>query len=330
MSGQLIPLGDRAGWEAALDGIPHGFTHTWEHCNALSLTTGRSTFLWSSGTDGDGVVCPFMERPFDDFIDIATPPGVAGFAGTGDAGRLRGEWAGFVRDRRYVSGYFGLHPVFCPPAWQTGSTPYNSLYIIDLQQSSDSLLQRMDRNRRRELRAHGELSDRIIMDRVRLCRYLTDNYSAFANRIALPEAERWTSATLRSYCDASAVLLLGMEGPDGIVAAHLYAYSPYAADFVLQIADPDGRQYTTMLTWHAIELLKAKGVPRLNLGGGVDEGDAIARAKRRMGADRHVLMALREVYDRDAYTLLCRRTGQNPESPGYFPAYRRAIASAVS
>jgi hypothetical protein len=193
-----------------------------------------------------------------------------------------------------------------------------------LRQPPERLLQRMDRNRRRELRAHERLSTGIITDRARLTRFLSENYCAFADRISLPAGERWTQATLQAYCSAPATFLLGMEGSEGILAAHLYAHTSHAAEFVLQVAGPDGRQHTTPLIWHAVRLLQAMGVPLLNLGGGVSEGDAIAQAKQRLGADRYGLAALRQVYDPDSYALLCKRAGQNPEAPGYFPAYRRA------
>lgn len=324
MAGVLVPVEERSRWKSALEGIPHGFTHTWEYCHAQSLTTGLNTYLWCFGAGPDRLICPLMERPFDGYTDIATPPGISGFAGTGDYERQRVEWERFVRSRRYVTGYIGLHPLFAPTAWQAGAAAYNSLYILDLRQPAERLLERMDRNRRRELRAYELLATGITTDRTRLTRFVSENYSTFADRIALPINERWTDATLQAYCGASAAFLVGMEGPDGIVAAHVYAHTSYGAEFVLQVAGPNGRQHTTVLIWRAVQILQAMGVPFLNLGGGVTENDAIAQAKQRLGADRPRLTSLREVYNAEAYALLCRRTGVDPDAPGYFPAYRRA------
>lgn len=327
MGGVLLPLAERAEWDKALEGIPHAFTHTWEHCHAISLSTGVAPFLWRFDLGADRVVCPLMARPFDEFRDVATPPGVAGFAGRGAGGPLRAAWERFVHRERFVAGYLGLHPLFAAEPWRSAAQAYNSLYILDLRQPAEKLLQRMDRNRRRELRSYQELLPRISTDRPALTRYLCEQYPAFADRVALPTSERWSLATLQAYCQAPATLLVGVSGPAGIVVAHLYAYTAHAAEFVLQIAAPNAREHTTGLLWHAVLLLQSQGVPLLNLGGGVKDDDAIAEAKQRLGADRHALRALREVYDPAAYAALCQRAGRDPEAPGYFPAYRAGAAN---
>lgn len=319
----MVALAARDDWERSLAGVAHGFTHTWEHCHALALTTGFDTYLWCLEDGPDRWICPFVERPFDQFSDIATPPGISGFAGGGECNRLLDGWRRFARRHGYVAGYIGLHPLFAPAACRATATPYNSIYVLDLRQTTDCLLQRMDRNRRRELRAYEALSGRLTTDRPRLTRFILEEYDTFAERVSMRPSERWSAATLEAYCAATQALVIGVEGSNGVEAAHVYGYTPYAAEFMLQIARATGRTYTTALIWHAVTLFRELGVPALNLGGGMRENDPIARAKRRFGCDRYELSALREVYDIRAYEELCRRTGVHPETPGYFPAYRR-------
>lgn len=323
LAGILVALSARDRWQQALEGTAHGFTHTWEHCNAISLTTGLDTFLWQFDAGADQLICPLMERSFDEFRDIATPPGISGFAGRGDLELLRSAWEEFTRQSEYVAGYIGLNPLFSPASWRIGAEVHNSSFALDLRQSREQLLARMDRNRQRELRAYEELSARMTTDHERLSRYLRETYSGFAAR-ALPPSLHWTPATLEAYCSARQVLLVGLDGHDGLEAALLYGYTPYGADLLLLSASPSGKRYTAVLIWHAVERLRDLGVPLLNLGGGSHHDDSIARAKQRFGADRYSLTALREIYDPAAYALLCRRTGVDPEAPGYFPAYRRA------
>jgi hypothetical protein len=325
----LVPLSARDRWEQALEGLAHGFNHTWEHCSAISLTTGLETFLWCFGEGSDGLICPLMERPFDEFRDVATPPGISGFAGHGEPERLRSAWEKFTGQAGYVAGYVGLNPLFSPEPWRVADGGYNSLFALDLRLSRDQLRARMDRNRQRELRTYEELSGRMITDRERLARYLRETYAAFAAR-ALPPSLRWTPATLEAYCSARQVLLVGLDGPDGVEAALMYGYTAHGADLLLLDASPGGRRHSAVLTWHAVERLQDLGVPLLNLGGGAHHDDAISRAKQRFGADRYSLTALREVYDPATYALLCRRTGVDPEAPGYFPAYRRAGSGGAS
>jgi len=324
-----VPLSARDRWEQALEGLAHGFNHTWEHCNAISFTTGLDTFLWCFDEGTDRLICPLMERPFSEFRDVATPPGISGFAGHGAPERLRSAWETFTGEAGYVAGYVGLNPLFSPEPWRGGAEGYNSLFALDLRQSRDQLLARMDRNRRRELRAYEELSDRMITDRERLARYLRETYADFAER-ALPPSLRWTPATLEAYCSSRQVLLVGLDGPDGIEAALAYGYTAYGADLLLLAASPSGRRHSAVLTWHAVQRLQELGVPLLNLGGGAHHDDPISRAKQRFGADRYPLTALREIYEPAAYALLCRRTGVDPEAPGYFPAYRRVGSADAS
>src|SRR3712207_2334138 len=79
-----IPLAERDRWRVALEDVPHGFTHTWEHCHAMHLTFGAPTYLYRLDCDGVSVVCPFIERRSRGAVDVATPPGISGFTGTGE------------------------------------------------------------------------------------------------------------------------------------------------------------------------------------------------------------------------------------------------------
>ena len=43
---KCIPLDSPAEWKEALVGIGHAFSHTWENCYAMHLTTGFRTYLY--------------------------------------------------------------------------------------------------------------------------------------------------------------------------------------------------------------------------------------------------------------------------------------------
>ena len=77
------------------------------------------------------------------------------------------------------------------------------------------------------------------------------------------------------------------------------------------------------LVWWAVERLRELGIERLNLGGGMREGDEVAEFKRSFGAAQHRLASLRQVYRPAAYEDLCRQAGVDPDRrSGYFPPYR--------
>src|SRR6185503_9155258 len=95
-SGTLIPLEDRAAWDAALADVPHAFAHTWDNCSAMAASSGHSTFLYSYRAGGGRVVCPLAERPIGREADVVTPYGFSGFAGTGECPGLAAEWHDFA------------------------------------------------------------------------------------------------------------------------------------------------------------------------------------------------------------------------------------------
>ena len=71
--------------------------------------------------------------------------------------------------------------------------------------------------------------------------------------------------------------------------------------------------------WAGVTELRSLGVPILNLGGGVQVGDGIAKLKQRFGAAEHELGALRLVFQPDVYGELCGSRTAVRDS--YFPAY---------
>ncbi|MGH6691952.1 MAG: hypothetical protein ACREF4_14885 [Gammaproteobacteria bacterium] len=318
-----VPLEARAEWDAALDGVAHGFTHTWEHCHALYLTSGERTFLCCLEQEGVRIVCPFVERSWGEAIDIATPPGISGFTGTADAAWLPEAWQAFARARGYVTGYIGLNPLFARPSFAEGAKTYNSIYTFDLRRSPDELLARADENRRRQLRDYASSAARVVSDKTRLTHFLIEQYPGFVERVQATQAHRWSAETLRFLCTAKGALLIGTEGDHGIEAVYLFCFTDYAADAVLNVALPSGRAHTSLLVWFAVHHFKERGVPVLNLGGGAREDDDVARAKQRFGCDRLRLRALNQVYDPPKYLELCRRAGVDPFADGWFPAYRR-------
>ena len=110
MRHKCIPIEAPGPWNDALCGIPHAFAHTWESCYAMRLTTGYPTYLYCFENASVRIVCPIAERRSDEGIDIVTPYGFSGFAGTADCTDFPRYWREFVRERGYIAGYISLNP----------------------------------------------------------------------------------------------------------------------------------------------------------------------------------------------------------------------------
>lgn len=321
---ELIPIDQPERWRAALEGIPHGFAHTWESTHSFHLTSRLDTYLYQFRTGDVRIVCPLSERRFCGSTDILTPFGFSGFVGNGDCPEFHWHWNRFVADQGYVCGYIALNPVLPDPTHLSGASSNNTLYVLDLTRNLDDLFNGLDRNRKRQLRNWSAIRDSMILDKVPLTDFLLQQHSDFLLRVGASPTYHFSEETLSSLCSSHNVLMLGATGSEGLEAVYVIGYTPYGGDCLLNVAVPQGRHHTTALVWYSVEHLKAMGVPRLNLGGGVKEGDRIAKAKQRFGAEPVKLFALKQVYRRTEYTKLCRLAKCDPyHTDGYFPAYQR-------
>ncbi len=322
---RLIPLDAAQAWDRALEGIPHGFAHTRASCLAMMRTSGLPTFLYEFAAEGVRIVCPLSERPINGRTDVVTPYGFSGFAGTADHPAFAEQWLTFARAQGWVAGYIGLNPLFENPSYfpPGAVTRANDLFVIDLTRSPEKLHAALDHNRRRQLRRWDELRDTIITDREPLAAFFRANCREFLRRANAGPAYALTDETLALLAELDNVLLLGRGRGGRIEAVSVFAHTPHAAEYLFNIPLADGRHHAVPLVWYAVHELKARGIPALNLGGGVRPGDGIAQFKERFGARRLPFGALKQVYDEAQYARICRAHGRDPlDRTGYFPAYR--------
>lgn len=318
----LVSLPERQAWTDALCGLEHGFQHTWDFAYAMHLTTGYRTFLYCFDDGESRLACPLVERPIDGVLDVATPSGLAGFVGFGAWSRFEAHWHRFVRDRGYVSGYIGLHPLFSPSGFAAQGVRHNSIYLLDLRLGSDGLLSRVDRSRRRELRGWSGRAQSLVQDREAIRDFLVATYEPFMRDVRA-RGPLFTTQTLDHLCRSESCVAVGTGSLEALDAVYLFAATEYAADCLINVATPAGRRRATDLLWYGVEELSARSVPSLNLGGGAYEDDAIAQAKQRFRPIRLPLRAIRQIYRRDVYVELCQSACVDPEADhAFFPAYR--------
>jgi hypothetical protein len=331
---ELVPLDDRAAWEEELAAVPHAFAHTWGSCHAMQLTTGWPTHLYVWQDGGARAVCAIAERGDPGTVDVVTPYGFGGFTGVDVGPQLLTDWERFARERGYVCGYLGLNPELAPEALRrsTDHVEYNDVYVLELDRGLDALSRSLDRNRRKQLRAFGAGGERLVHDQERLARYFARDVDAFLRSNGASATYAFTPATWASLLDLEDTFLVGVEEDGGaLAAAYLFASTADCGDALFAVSTPSGRRYAAALTWAGAVALTERGVPRLNLGGGVRRGDGIAGFKERFGAARRPLGALQQVYRPTVYEQLCRDVGADPDDrTGYFPAYRRPGARTTS
>jgi hypothetical protein len=310
-------------WRRTLEGLDHGYWHTWEACHAAHLNSGLPTYLYAcddahTGTRG---ACPFSERGEPGAVDVFTPTGFSGFASNGPCTPdLSTAWADFVGRRGYICGYFALHPRTSNTTWHRAVSSTNELYFLDLSRGADAALARADRSVRRSIRDFDDSGRQFVTDREVLTDFLVAQHGEFMAARNASSAARLSDDSLHAMCADPNLLIAGVSDGEGICAVHTFAVTLRGAECHLNVWVKGGREFTTPLLAWGIRELASTGVHWLNMGGGVRSGDAIAKAKEKFKAERLPLNAAREIYLPQQYEALC--AGNAGEPAQYFPSYR--------
>jgi hypothetical protein len=294
----------------------------------MAEATGRRVELVAIEGPGGRAACPVSERCFAGEPDAVTPYGISGFAVAGDVPDLGSRWRAFAEERAWVCAYVAQNPLLwrLERGFPTDERHrHNNIFALDLTAAEDGLWAGLSTNRRRQLRGWSELRERLVTDRERLARFLVREYPEFMARRDAGPAYRMDAAGLERLCSMPGAFLVGAGSGDRLEAASLFAATPHAGDFVFNVSVPGGERHSTALIWYAVLRLREAGVPVLNLGGGVRDGDRLAEFKRRFGAHRLPLMSLRQVFRPDEYRRLCAIAGADPDGrDGFFPPYHAA------
>jgi hypothetical protein len=317
-----LPLDDQAGWDAALDGLPHGLAHTWAWNAAVAASTQDPTLLFVAADGSGRFVCPIAERGSPQELDVYTPLGFGGVVGRGPLTTFITAWSDFVARRGYVAGYLGLHPVLSPASLADGpdAHPAQRVHLLDPGLGPEGLQQRMSASTRRQLRRWADAGLQIGTDRDVLGPAFQRLYPGFMRSRGAGTAYELRPVTLERLWRMPAMRLYGVPA-DEPAAVVLVGASSGGAEYVFGVAEDDARGHILALLWRATLDLVTGGAKWFNLGGGIRPDDSVAEFKRRLGGRPVPLVSLRQVYDRPRYEALTRAAGTADES-GYFPAYR--------
>jgi len=292
----------------------------------MSLTTGGTTFLYVHESERGRILCALGERSYQGHPDLFTPYGFGGFVGDGDWEALRDEWPAFARDRGYVCGYIGLNPLLTDIALfdREELHEYNHLYVLDLTRSTEALFGSLSSNRKRQVHLLERGDAGLTLDSEACAEFLRENLLQFYADRGASEVYRFSDATIERLLDPAHSLLVGAVRDGTVEAVCHFVFTPYVAEYFAGVSLPQSRAYSSALIWAGAMELRRKGIPSLNLGGGVTRGDGIAIFKERFGGRVLPLASLKQVYEPDLYRALCESAGADPrDRSGFFPAYHR-------
>ena len=324
--GELIPLEEPERWNAALQGIPHGFGHTWDSCHAFWLTTELPTYLYLAECPSGRVVCPLIERRFLGEPDVATPFGFSGFAGRGHCAGFDGQWRAFAARQGWVCAYVGQNPVLRPDGFwaEDAFEPAQNLYWLRID-DLDGLHRRLSRLRRRQLR-RWRVPGWLCTDRDLLLRFVLESADGFFQRVGAASNYFFSEATWQALSASDRVELLGALRDERLVAVTVFGWADGIADALFNISLPEGRDAATALLIEGAERLSARGISLLNIGGGARAGDRVEQAKQLFGASSGPLLHLKQIFAPTRFEQLCAAAGtQASGANAFFPPYHAPV-----
>lgn len=329
MEHEIIPLGDPVRWEKALLGLAFPYTHTWEYCSVIAHSSGFETMLWTARCAEGRFACPLSVRATDSkYPELVSPYGFGGIvsapAEVSVAG-VREEWRTFWKRRGFVTAFVQQHPGFrlSHEVWGEDMYEHHAVYEIDLKAPVGDLWQCLCSTHRYEIRhLKGRNGVRIVVGAGLLKEALLRLYPETVNRVGASAVYHFAAEALERLAEGPGALLLGIQEGESVEAVALFLYTPEVAEYFLNASTPGGRKYSRLLIWSAIESLKERGIGKLNLGGGVKEGDSLDAFKRRFGGKMVKTQVLKQVLDQEKYDRLLAMRGLTDDSrAGYFPPY---------
>jgi hypothetical protein len=293
-------------------------------CQITHWSTGVDIhlFVWE-GSNGP-VVCPVAERTFGDAVDVVTPYGFSGIVGAQPAKEADAAWRAVAQQRGWVCGYLQLSPLLSPgiPIRDDEYRIAKSVYVFDLRLDEEELFSRLPRSRRRAVHRWRRSDASFVDDPERIIDFGVREYPRFLERRASTAgAPIVGESAWRLLVEAPNTLAFGALVDDELVAINVLGYTTAGAEDLVLISKPGYQDLSMAFQWEGILKCKALGLPRLNIGGGIDPGDGVEQFKADLGALQVPLGTLRQVFDPARFSELCDRhpTGDTTE---YFPPYR--------
>jgi hypothetical protein len=315
----ILSLEDRDRWvaEHKRDGLP---SQSWHYAHGLSAS-GVDPKLAIVHSGGARMLLPFYERGWMDSVDIATIVGASGASIIPVSTAPLSLWREFAADRGWVAGYIQLSPFTVLDELRHESDLFinNTNFLLEL--SARGIFSSVSRTIRAKIRSAEKANVVLVDDRETLARQLKHLYPDTMRRIHAPPHFRFSPETIARWAVDPESLLLGGAVENAIHGVCMFRIvGQYAEAHILGTSE-NGRTLLAWLIWKGTERLIRCRVRLLNLGGGIRPGDGVYRFKERFHGLPKPRGALRQIYDRLKYDLLCARSGAHAPHE-WFPAYR--------
>lgn len=324
----VINSSSKQKWEKALEDIESTAYHSYDYCQYVAKACSCEVELFVYKTEAGKVVLPFAERSTDNgLLDIFTVYGFGGFCGEKEvlnSKKFIEDFFSWSRERNYVTAYILQTPyVRLGEMWSENLFYDHTIYVMDLKKNESDLKRSMAKKSRYEL--NKLLIDKDVQlsfSKERLLPCLKKMYEETLDRVGNNSTlYRNLSLNFDMLVNSEKSFLVGAEVEGQIKAISVFLMTGLQAEYFLNASIDEGRKYSRLLIWSAIEFLKENGIERLNLGGGIKSEDSLDKFKKHFGGVQIFGQSLKIIYDRSMYDRLCASVECCGDG-NYFPRYR--------
>ena len=327
---KVLTLSDKDRWYDELAEANHSVYHTWDYCSALTSQYPAGIKLYVHQYNAIKQVATFTERSkTEGFIDLFTPYGYGGIAYTGsDAGQLDALqlFVNSLREEGAVSCYAMGHPALKGSQRILDLFPATrSVFLLNLCLQPEEILGGMAKGHRYEIRRSQKLvesggievsieTDSALSDLHQLLQITNE-------RVGASKVYEFNVATLKNLLMMPQSTLVTARENKELVAACLFLSNAQTAEYFLSVSTSSGKSHTRFLIWRAILHLLNHGVTKLNLGGGIEEGDDLHFFKERFGGERLFVPVVKQIIDYKKFNFLNTEFKSLDKRGEFFPPY---------
>ena len=319
----VIELDDRERWKVAhrQGGLP---SQSWEYAWGLSAS-GMKPKLAVVDAEGARMLLPFVERAWQDSIDVATILGASGASVSPSSVAPLELWREFVTGCSWVSGYIQLAANFDIELLRNSTelVANNTTFLLSL--AYGDIVPRVSRTIRRKIKAACEEGSTLVDDLDILRGHVPRLYAEAMDRVGAAPHYRFSTETLDRWLLDPAALVLGAQVGDEIEAVYVFRTAGDVAEAHITGSTAQGRRLVPWLIWQGVQRLQRRGIRSLDLGATPRTGDGLYQFKEKFRGEPKAIHALHQIYDRRRYDELTRIAGVTGPSR-WFPAYRASAA----
>ncbi len=261
------------------------------------------------------------------YFDIVSPYGYSGH--TQESAKNLDSFHIWCLQENIIAEFARLHPfIENHKCLESDFLKYeHEIYYVDLTQSEDDIWKGFDKGCKSAIKkAQKDYLAEIRISNLSELMYWYTLYTDTMRRIQASDSyfftRAWSVKMFYLFNDNIAVGVCFDDEAERISQSILLRYGDYCHYF-LSGSKERSQGASNLVLWKAIKWAKTQGCKVFNLGGGLKAGDSLESFKRSFTKTSKPFFTYRKIHNQEVYNQLCRDKGVQPNSDGFFPAYRR-------